>query len=164
MSGQVDGSATGNPLLRVLSLTRSINGEYVELGHFSQMGFLVNGSYTGFEFDRYTTNVSPIVLSLEYTCQITHRDLTYTILKRSGFGYGSGPANEAKGLELALLEAQPTAPCALRPALLCCMIRTVKQVAWGCSGQCESGVWRKAQVPLLRKLVASAYKTRPGCE
>ena len=34
MSGQVDGSAAGNPLLRALSVARSIYGEYVETGHF----------------------------------------------------------------------------------------------------------------------------------
>jgi hypothetical protein len=35
MSGQVDGSATGNPLLRALSVARSIDGEYVEISHFN---------------------------------------------------------------------------------------------------------------------------------
>jgi len=35
MSGQVDGSATGNPLLRGLSVARSIEGEYVENSHFN---------------------------------------------------------------------------------------------------------------------------------
>jgi hypothetical protein len=34
---------------------------YGQIAVFSQ-----NGSYTGFEFDRDTTNLSPIVLSLEY--------------------------------------------------------------------------------------------------
>ena len=35
MSGQVDGSATGNPLLRGLAVARSIDGEYVEISHFN---------------------------------------------------------------------------------------------------------------------------------
>ena len=38
-----------------------------------------NDSYTGFEFDRYTTNFSPIVLL--GICQTTHQGLTFKILK-----------------------------------------------------------------------------------
>ena len=33
-------------------------------------------------------------------CQITRRDLTFKILKRSGFGYGSGSANGANILSI----------------------------------------------------------------
>ena len=60
----------------------------------------------------------------------------------------------AKGLELALLEAQLTAPCALRPALLCCMIRTVKQVAWGCS---DSARVECGEKPRFLRCVASGF-------
>ena len=35
MSGQVDGSGTGNPLLRTLSLACTVEGEWVTISHFN---------------------------------------------------------------------------------------------------------------------------------